>query len=340
MEKLVLKSDRSLELIHCEKPVCPEGGFLVKTLYCGICSTDIKMIKFGQKDLTYPRVLGHEIVCEVIENRSADPVLKKGDTVQVYPGISCGKCALCRRGDENLCESIKITGFNLDGGFRSHLALGAVHTRKYYLNKVETGLPIYCYTFAEPVASCVNACEKIRVHSTDRAIIIGGGLMGILQALTVRSCGVKDVFLIDLIDRSEELELKGITKITVGNESEEYNTIKNIAPDIVFIATSSFAFDSRLIECAAGGARILLFSGFLEDKKKSFIDWNRVHYKEITVSGCYGSTARHNHKAVEMLKSGAIDTAPMVGRLYSLKNYDRAFEEVESNKYLKLIFKM
>jgi L-iditol 2-dehydrogenase len=292
------------------------------------------------KDLTYPRVLGHEIVGEVIENRSTNPRIKKGDVVQVYPGISCGECSWCRRGDENLCKSIKVIGFNHDGGFSSYFTSGAAHSRKYYLNKVDRRLPLYCYTFTEPVASCVSACEKIRIHSTDKSLVIGGGLMGILQALTVRSCGVKEIFLIDLLDRSEDLELNGVKKITVGNESEEINTIKDIAPDIVFIATSAFAFNNRLIECMAGGGRILLFSGLPEDKKISFIDWNRVHYKEITVNGCYGSTARHNHKAVEMLKNGDIDTSPMVGKLYPLKDYSRAFQEVEGNKYLKLIFEI
>ena len=164
--------------------------------------------------------------------------------------------------------------------------------------------------------------------------------MGILQALTVRSCGVSEVFLIDLTDRSENLYLNGVTKITAGDENEEYNIIQDISPDIVFIAASAFTFDNRLIESMSGGGRVLLFSGFPDEKKMSLVDWNRVHYKEIIISGCYGSTARQNHKAVEMLKKGVIDVSPMARKLYSLRDYSRAFQDAESNKYLKLIVEM
>ena len=73
----------------------------------------------GHRDLAYPRVLGHEMVGRIVEMDARLASLAEGDLVQVWPGIACGKCRPCLRGADNRCPSIKIMGFNCDGGFAS-----------------------------------------------------------------------------------------------------------------------------------------------------------------------------------------------------------------------------
>jgi len=90
---------------------------------CSVCGTDVKMLEHGHKDLKYPRVLGHEIVGRIIELRTDMENLTLGDRVQVWPGISCGQCRPCHRGNDNQCESQGILGFNLDGGYAEYVAL-------------------------------------------------------------------------------------------------------------------------------------------------------------------------------------------------------------------------
>ena len=78
----------------------------------------------GSPDLAYPRILGHEIVGRIVEIDN-DCGLEEGDLCQVWPGIACGSCGPCLRGADNRCRSMKIMGFNCDGGFAEYMALPA-----------------------------------------------------------------------------------------------------------------------------------------------------------------------------------------------------------------------
>jgi D-arabinose 1-dehydrogenase-like Zn-dependent alcohol dehydrogenase len=76
--------------------------------YCGLCHTDAKMLFEGQRDLSLPRVPGHEAVYRRVSD---------GSFHVPWPARSCGHCAFCASGRENLCEAIRIMGFHFDGAY-------------------------------------------------------------------------------------------------------------------------------------------------------------------------------------------------------------------------------
>ena len=77
MKAAILKSPKNLVVEEVPTPKCPQGGLLVKTKACSICKTDVKMVYHGQKDLVYPRILGHEVTGVVIENQTDKTLLSK-----------------------------------------------------------------------------------------------------------------------------------------------------------------------------------------------------------------------------------------------------------------------
>jgi L-iditol 2-dehydrogenase len=123
MKAAVLERPGRLVTKERADPACPPGGIVVKILTSHVCSTDLHMWEKGHPALRYPRILGHEIAGVVAEVSNEVKSFELGDPVQVYPGIGCGTCEYCRRGSENLCPSIRILGFSLDGGFAQYLAL-------------------------------------------------------------------------------------------------------------------------------------------------------------------------------------------------------------------------
>ena len=87
-------------------PVCPRDGVLLKVTATGICGTDVRVFFNGDRRIEAPWVLGHEICGEVLEiGPDADGDLRAGagDLVHVISTLWCGRCRLCRSGNEHLC---------------------------------------------------------------------------------------------------------------------------------------------------------------------------------------------------------------------------------------------
>ena len=99
----------------------PEPGptqILLKVHACAVCRTDLHVV---DGELTHPKaslVPGHEIVGSVLAVGSEVERFKTGDRVGVpWLGWTCGVCAFCRSGRENLCDRARFTGYDIDGGY-------------------------------------------------------------------------------------------------------------------------------------------------------------------------------------------------------------------------------
>lgn len=93
---------------------------LVKVLACGVCRTDLHVVD-GDIPARYPIVPGHEIVGEVLAVGERVTNLAVGMRVGVpWLGRTCGVCAYCKSGQENLCDNPEFTGATRDGGYATH----------------------------------------------------------------------------------------------------------------------------------------------------------------------------------------------------------------------------
>lgn len=123
MRAMVLR--RPGEPLHLEDRPVPEPGVaevLLRVEACAVCRTDLHVVD-GELPLPgLPRVPGHEIVGIVQRLGPGVTRLSAGMRVGVpWLGHTCGRCAACARGSENLCEEPVFTGHGRDGGFASHV---------------------------------------------------------------------------------------------------------------------------------------------------------------------------------------------------------------------------
>ncbi|HET6829985.1 MAG TPA: zinc-dependent alcohol dehydrogenase family protein [Solirubrobacterales bacterium] len=100
---------RALEAVEMTPPQPGPGELLLDVRACGVCRTDLHLVD-GEVDIADPpRILGHQIVAEVVGD---------GRRVGVpWLGWTCGECPYCRSGHENLCPRARFTGRDIDGGF-------------------------------------------------------------------------------------------------------------------------------------------------------------------------------------------------------------------------------
>jgi len=112
---------RGLELDEVAPPVPGRGEILLEVSACGVCRTDLHIVDGELEGGRMPIVPGHEIVGTVVGRGQGAERFAEGERVGVpWLGWSCGSCAHCRAGRENLCDAARFTGFHRDGGYADY----------------------------------------------------------------------------------------------------------------------------------------------------------------------------------------------------------------------------
>ena len=107
-----------LARVELARPEPGPGQILLQVRACGVCRTDLHVVDGDLTAAKLPIVPGHEIVGEVIETGAGVERIEPGLRVGVpWLGWSCGTCAYCRSGRENLCAEARYTGYQIDGGY-------------------------------------------------------------------------------------------------------------------------------------------------------------------------------------------------------------------------------
>ena len=121
-QAMVLKAPGSpLELTELPLPEPAPRQLRLRVLACGVCRTDLHIFDGELTEPKLPLVLGHEIVGRVEAMGSEVQGFAIGDRVGVpWLGSTDGTCPYCRNGQENLCDSARFTGYQINGGYASH----------------------------------------------------------------------------------------------------------------------------------------------------------------------------------------------------------------------------
>jgi propanol-preferring alcohol dehydrogenase len=110
--------ERPLELVELARPHPGVGEILIAVSACGVCHTDLHVAEGELPPHKSPVVPGHQIVGRVVELGDRVSEHRVGDRVGVpWLHSTDGTCRYCRRGDENLCDAARFTGWDTDGGF-------------------------------------------------------------------------------------------------------------------------------------------------------------------------------------------------------------------------------
>jgi propanol-preferring alcohol dehydrogenase len=127
MKAMLLDAPRGpLRAAEIPRPEPAAGQLLLRVKACGVCRTDLHVVDGELRQPKLPLVPGHEIVGEVeaIGEGVTGGVLGARMGVP-WLGWTCGQCDYCRRGEENLCDRARFTGYQIDGGYAEYVAADA-----------------------------------------------------------------------------------------------------------------------------------------------------------------------------------------------------------------------
>jgi len=112
---------RSLRQMQLAVPQCGPEEILLQVCACGVCRTDLHIVDGELPDPKIPLVPGHEVVGTVVARGPQVDRFAIGQRVGVpWLGFTCGHCRYCARGQENLCERARFTGYTRDGGYAQY----------------------------------------------------------------------------------------------------------------------------------------------------------------------------------------------------------------------------
>ncbi|AKG54042.1 Sorbitol dehydrogenase [Dehalogenimonas sp. WBC-2] len=339
MKAAILKSPGTISLEQVLTPDCPAGGLLVKVTACAVCSTDTRMFKSGHRDLVYPRVLGHEIAGIVAQSKSE--LFEAAARVQIYPGIGCGECIMCLSGDSRRCKSLKILGFSADGGFAEYVSVPGSMVAAGGVNAIPECITDSEAALSEPLSSCINAQKKINVGRGDVVLVIGAGPLGLLHARLSHRRGADKVIIADKLRRRVVLALELATADMVidtdcGDLSQEIMAeTRGRGVDVIIMATGQIPV-AQLLPLMADNGRLSLFSGLKEEPGLSAAVINQLHYRELHLSGAYGSTPEQNTEALNLIAKG-FTVLDLITAQFDLESINEGLEYTSACRGLKAV---
>jgi 2-desacetyl-2-hydroxyethyl bacteriochlorophyllide A dehydrogenase len=287
----------------------------VKVFYSGICGTDYHIAK-GELDgriADFPRIIGHEASGEITETGEDVKGWKAGDRVVVRPLQVCQSCEECRTGDENVCTDVKYLGIESDGSFQKNWVVN-----ESILHKIPEELDNRSAALAEPLAVCCHAVKRAGITEKQKAVIIGGGPIGIMTALVLKSKN-NDVMVSEIDSkRIENCRRLGIEIVNPTEEdlSEKINDWTNgRGADVVFEASGSQAGLDSANELLHPNGKIVTIATY---GKVMNLDVRKLHYKQISLVTTRAYQKDDFEYALTLMKQRKIPTDALITKVISL----------------------
>lgn len=319
-------------------PSCPSGGLLLAVHACAVCGSDVRIAAHGNPHIQPPQILGHEVVGTVAESDTA--AVPVGGRVVIAPAIGCGRCRWCRAGRPNRCPDLRTIGYEFAGGFAEQLAVPAAAVAQGSVIPAPDDLPDQVACLTEPLACCLNGQEQVSVGEGDRVVIVGAGPIGVLHARLAAARGASAVVMVEQqAARRAQAERLGLGLVLPADDDLESRLAEATdgGADVVIVAAPAATAQARSLAWLGRGGRLCLFGGLPPEHPPVPLETNRIHYGELLVTGCHGSSPRQNVAAMELLRSGAVPAADLVTAVFELADACLALAAAARGEGLKTV---
>ncbi|XP_019184217.1 PREDICTED: uncharacterized protein LOC109179106 [Ipomoea nil] len=346
----------TLEDFHIPRPKANE--VLIKTKACGVCHSDLHVIK-GELPFASPCVVGHEITGEVVEHGP----LTDSKIVERFPVgaqvvgafiMPCGSCGFCSKGQDDLCEAFfaynRAKGTLYDGETRLFFRSNGKPAYMYSMG----GLAEYCVVPAHGLAvlpnslpyteSAILGCavftaygamaHAAEVRPGDAIAIIGIGGVGSSCLQIARAFGASEIIAVDVHDEKlQKAKALGATHTINSRNEDAVKKIKEITGGMgVDIAVEALGRTQTFGQCVQsvrdGGKAVMI--GLTLSGAKGEVDINHLVRRQIKVIGSYGARARQDlPKLIKLAESGIFNLRAAVSRKCKFEEAAEAYKDLD-----------
>lgn len=308
----------------------PEPGLdevRIKVGRIGICGSDIHVWHGKHPFTPFPVVQGHEF-CGHLDALGSDVKhLELGELVTAMPQIVCGECPSCKNGSFNICENLKVRGFQADGCGQDYFV-----TKADRIVTLPDDFSLDQGAFMEPVAVAVHAVSRLGDVTEKNIVITGAGPIGNLIAQVAIKQGA-NVLLTDINDlRLERAITCGISNVANTMKEPLSEAAKRVFGDDGYSLAAEAAGVKQtiadLVPSINKGGTILIV-GVYGDMPP--VDLARVGEHELMVKGSMMYWMEDWIAARDLLADGII-LGPLIDGMYPLEKWSDAYAEIDQNQ--------
>ena len=289
MKALVYDGPKIVSYREVPDPVPNQDNVLIKIKAAGICGSDMHAYLGHDERRPAPLILGHE-AAGIISGGD-----RNGERITINPLVSCGTCWACCNSRENICPNRQIISMPpREGAFAQYVTMPERN-----LVAVPSDYCLQKAALVEPLAvgwhTAKLAVRAIDLSMEKRALVIGGGAIGLATALALRAIGIDDIVISEFNPLRREYLREHIDAKVVEKTDASFSIIIDA---VGFGSTRAIA--SQLV--SPGG--IIAHVG-LGDNTDG-LDVRRITLQEITFIGTYTYTAKDFKDTAEALFTGRL----------------------------------
>jgi len=319
-------------------PALADGDALLRVRAAGVCATDRKLLARGAPGGEV-RVLGHEIVAEVVHAAAAGP--PPGTRVGVAPNLGDGRCPACRRGATNLCPAYRAFGIHLDGGMAEYLRIPREAVEAGHLLPIPDGLPDLEAALLEPLACCLEGLEASDLRPGDALLVVAAGAMGRLHVAAARALGAGTIVVVDP-SAERRAHARSLGADVVLQPTDDLRAAVLAATDgggvdVAAVTVGEARATTAALACLAREGRLNLFAGFGPDQGRLEIDANAVHYRGLRITGTTGASKTTLARTLALLRGRRVPLDGMVSGFFDLPDAAAAFAAAGEDRHARIV---
>ena len=316
-----------LRIIEMGMPALDEkNNVLVKIKAAGICGSDVGIYHGTNAAATYPRVIGHEMVGEVVETGPSAKKVKPGDRVIIDQVTACGHCWACRHGRPNVCQHLAVRGVHIDGGYREYMAVP--DTDCYLLPDT---LRYEDAVLIEPTTIAIQACSRAEISAEDEVLIMGVGALGTRMLSIARLSGAK-IIVADVVDEKLQEALDAgahyavnLLKENLDEKVKEYTT-DAYGPTLSIDCACTKDSLGTLIRVTGNAGRVITMGFSVTPTEVTNFG---ITSKELDIRGSRLQN-RKFQEAIDLIHAGKLDLDHKISHTFPFLEAQKAFDFVDS----------
>jgi len=329
-----------VEVQEVKKPEPADDEVRIKIIYSSICGSVTHILtghlgefEEGTKAML-PMPFGHEFSGIIDKAGSKAEALgyHVGDKVIANYARYCYSCDNCRSGKENLCINMQYCM----NGFSEY---AVYHVTQ--VHKLPEDYDLLTSALIEPLTIAMATVEQANISFGKSVAIMGAGGIGLMLIQLARMSGASTITVFDLVEDKRELALKMGADYAL--DSREENVVQKAIEfaggkyDCVLEGTGSTTAAKLALQLLSRDSNGVFFAMYGKDpilpvNLHNDFYWDQKHlHGMIMGSGMFP-------KAIKMVRR--MDFKPLIQRVYSLSEYQKAFDDLYSKKFVKIVLKM
>lgn len=329
MLQQVMTEPGKIEFHEVPVPEISDREVLIKIMKIGICGSDIHVYHGEHPFTSYPVTQGHEVSGEVVKAGRAVTGLKPGQKVTIQPQVVCGQCYPCRHGKYNLCENLKVMGFQTTGVASHYFAVDAAK-----VTLLPDDMSYDEGAMIEPLAVAVHAVKQARDVKGAKIAVLGAGPIGILVAQAAKGLGAEQVMITDVSGLRLEKAKECRVDFCVNTRNKDFGEAmtESLGPDkadVIYDCAGNNITMGQAIKYARKGSTIILVAVFAGLGQIDLAVLND-HELDLNTSMMYRNEDYLD--AIRLVNEKKVVLSPLISSHFAFGDYLKAYQYIDENR--------